>query len=492
MTEPLATAVLLLVIGLLVAVSVLFGRAGGRTGVPLLLIFLVVGMLAGSDGLIGIHFDDYHLAYRLGTVALVLILFDGGLQTPLRSLRQALLPAGLLATVGVLMTALLVAVVGRFLGLDWGPALLIGAMVSSTDAAAVFSVLRGSGLQLRGRTGSTLEVESGVNDPMAVILTAVIASALVSGDAGWGMAWDMTWKTLVQLVVGAAGGVVIGWCGGWLLSRIRLGSSMSPVFSIALAAIAYGLPSLMWGSGFLAVYIAGVMLGNSRLPSRGGLLRVHESLAWLGQVVMFVMLGLLVFPNRLLEVLIPGVILALLLAFVVRPLTVAAILLPLGFKRNQVLYIGWVGLRGAVPIILATMPLMLGIPDGDLLFDMVFVMVVVSALLPGTTVQWVTQWFGMARQAPDPPQASIELNAAAPIQGSFTTWFIQELSPSANTKLKDIPFPESCAVIMVVRGEKVIPARGETMLLPGDHVTVLSESDESAFLHLVFGQEMDE
>ncbi|MFW5829949.1 MAG: potassium/proton antiporter, partial [Planctomycetota bacterium] len=344
--ETTTTALLLLIGGLLAIGAVLFGRAAGRFGVPLLLIFLAVGMVAGSDGLLGIPFDDYDLAYRLGTAALVMILFDGGLQTPLESLRRVLVPAGLLASVGVLVTACMVAVIAWLLGFAWGPAMLLGAMVSSTDAAAVFSVLRGSGLQLRRRAGTTLEVESGINDPMAVILTMVLAGALVGDGVSWGLTWSILWQTSIQLIVGVIGGFGIGWLGRWILARVHLGAGLGPVFTLALACIAYGLPSLAWGSGFLAVYLAGMMLGNAHLPYRSGLLRVHDAIAWLSQVVMFIMLGLLVFPHQLFDMLLPGVIIAVALAVLIRPLAVALILVPCGYKRNEILFTGWVGLRG--------------------------------------------------------------------------------------------------------------------------------------------------
>ncbi len=346
--EPEATAWFLLVLGLLLAVSALFSRVSARAGVPLFLVFLVLGMLAGSEGIGGIEFEDYGFAFRLGTAALVLILFDGGLNTPLAALRAGLRPAAVLATVGVIGTASLVAVGARLLGFDWGPAFLLGAMVSSTDAAAVFSVLRGSGLQIRQRVGTTLELESGLNDPMAVILTLSLTGSLAAGRTP---GLEILLEVLLQLGVGAAFGLGAGFAGRALLRRSRLqAGGLYPVLSLAVALLAFGLPTLLAGSGFLAVYLAGVILGNGEIPYRTGLRHFHDTAAWCGQLTMFLVLGLLVFPSRLLEVAGVGLAIALVLAFVARPLVVMLCLLPFRFPFRETAFVSWVGLRGAVPI----------------------------------------------------------------------------------------------------------------------------------------------
>src|SRR3954470_10311690 len=370
--EPEATALLLATCGLLLGVSVIFSRASQRTGVPIALLFLAVGMLAGSEGLGHIAFDDYRFAYRVGTVALVFILFDGGLNTPLRAVRRAAAPAGVLATIGVIATALLLAGGAHVLGLDWPEALLIGAVVSSTDAAAVFAVLRGSGLQLKRRVGVTLEVESGINDPVAVILTTVLTQNLLT--PGWAGGFRIPAEIAVQLVMGAAVGVAAGYGGRHLLGRLTLLSGgLYPVMTLSLCLLALGVATLVHGSGFLAVYLAGLLLGNGPLPYRTGLLRVHDALAWLSQVGMFLVLGLLVYPSRLLEVAWLGLGIALLLAIVVRPVVVAVCLTPFRYPSREVLYIGWVGLRGAVPIVLATYPVLVGAPGAERLFDLIFI-----------------------------------------------------------------------------------------------------------------------
>ena len=298
--EPEATALLLATCGLLLAISVLFSRASQRFGVPIALLFLGVGMLAGSEGIGGIEFDDYHFAFRFGMLALALILFDGGLNTPLSAVRRAAGPAGILATLGVAGTATLVAAAAHALGLGWGGALLLGAVVSSTDAAAVFAVLRGSGLQLKRRVGVTLEVESGINDPVAFILTTVLTQNLLTPGAAAGSAIPV--EVVLQIVVGAAVGAAVGYGGRYLLCRLSLrAGGLYPVMTLSLGLLAFGVATLVHGSGFLAVYLAGLLLGNGPLPYRTGLLRVHDALAWLSQVGMFLILGLLVFPSRLIE-----------------------------------------------------------------------------------------------------------------------------------------------------------------------------------------------
>src|SRR3954469_14162077 len=395
--EPEATALLLATCGLLLGVSVLFSRASQRTGLPIALLFLIVGMLAGSEGIGGIEFDNYRFAFRIGVVALALILFDGGLNTPLGVLRGVAAPAGLLATVGVAAIAGLTAVGAHFIGLGWPEALLVGAVVSSTDAAAVFSSLRGSGLHLKRRVGVTLEVESGINDPAAIILTTVLTANLLSPVAG--PTWRIPAEILVQLVMGAATGFAIGYGGRQLLARLALSTGgLYPVMTLALGLLSLGLATLLRGSGFLAIYLTGLILGNGPLPYRTALLRVHDALAWLSQVGMFLILGLLVFPSRLLGVAGAGLAIAMLLACIVRPAVVALCLAPFRYRPREILYIGWVGLRGAVPIVLATFPLLRGAPGAERLFDLIFIIVVAGAILPGATVAWVTRKLGLESQ----------------------------------------------------------------------------------------------
>ena len=485
--EPFASAVVLATFGLLLALSVIFSRASQRFAVPVALVFLVIGVLTGSEGVGGIAFDDYGAAFRLGTVALALILFDGGLNTPLAALRQAARPAGLLASAGVVGTAGLVAAAAHLLGFAWPNALLLGAIVSSTDAAAVFAVLRGSGINLKRRVGTTLEVESGINDPVAVILTTALTHNLMA--PGETSAWLLAGEAVVQMVVGGALGLAFGYGGRLLLARIRLpAGGLYPVLTLALALLAFSVPTLLYGSGFLAVYVGAVVLGNGELPYRAGLLRVHDALAWLSQVAMFLVLGLLVYPSRLAHVGWVGLALALFLAVVARPVVVALCLAPFRYTRKDVLYVGWVGLRGAVPIILATFPVLAGAPGAERIFDVVFFIVVVNAIVPGATVPWVTRRLGLESRDPPRPPAVLEIESRTPLTGELLSFYVDESLAVTGVPLVELPFPERAAVTLLVRGGELIAPKGDTSLEPGDHVYVFSRPEDRAFIQLLFGR----
>ncbi|HSG41205.1 MAG TPA: potassium/proton antiporter [Thermoanaerobaculia bacterium] len=486
LSEPNATAWLLLVVGVLLLVSALLSRASSRFSVPLFLIFLVLGVLAGSEGIGGIAFEDYGFAFRLGTMALTLILFDGGLNTPLDSFRRGLAPAGVLATLGVVGTAAVMAVGAWLLGFDGPTAFLLGAVVASTDAAAVFSVLRGSGVQLQHRVGTTLELESGLNDPMAVILTVALTHSLAEGRTP---GLEILLEVVVQIVVGTALGLGIGYTGRALLRRTRLAAGgLYPVFSLAMAMIAFGFPTLMAGSGFLAVYLAALVLGSGRIPYRTGLIHFHDAAAWCGQVAMFLMLGLLVFPSRLLAVAWEGLALGLILAFVARPLVVTLCLLPFRFPARETAFISWVGLRGAVPIILASFPVLHRVPAAERIFDVVFFVVVVSAILPGATVSWLSRRLRLTSNAPPPPKAVLEINSTQMLDGEVLSFYIDEALPVCFTTLADIPFPAGAAAMLVVRGGELVAPKGDTTLLPGDHAYLFCRREDRAFLELLFGR----
>jgi cell volume regulation protein A len=486
-TEPLPTAIALGVFGLLLVVSVLTSRAAERVNVPVVLIFLAIGMLAGSEGLGGIAFEDYQLTYRLGTVALVLILFDGGFNTPISAVRLVAAPASVLATVGVVGTAALLAVGAHALGLPWPAALLLGAVVSSTDAAAVFAILRGSGVHLQPRVGATLEIESGANDPMAVILTTEVTRSLLEPGAGLG--WSTLLSVVVQIAAGATFGLAIGVGGRALLARLRLpASGLYAVLLIGIASLAFAIPTLVSGSGFLSVYIAAIVLGNGALPYRAGLQRVQDALAWLSQVTMFLMMGLLVFPFRLLEVAPVGLLLAAFLTFVARPLVVALCLLPFRYHAREVAYICWVGLRGAVPIILATFPVIAGAPGAERIFDIVFFVVVMSAIVPGTTVPWLARRLGLEAAEPPAPQAVLEIESAQPLNGELVSFYIDEALAVSGERLADLPFPHGTSVTLIVRGRELIAPRGETVLTPGDHVYVFARHEAQSLVQLMFGR----
>lgn len=482
------TAALLALGGLLLLVSSLLSRVGHRLGVPVSLLFLAIGMLAGSDGPGGVWFDDFDLAYGCGTGALVLILFAGGLNTNLALLRDAAAPAVTLATVGVVGIAALTALGARGLGLEWREALLLGAIVSSTDAAAVFAVLEG--VPLRRRVARTIEMESGLNDPVAVILTTA-ATLNLTGTAP--PAWRLAADIGLQLALGAAFGIALGVAGRWLLQHVRLSTpALLPTVTVAVALVAFGATARAGGSGFLAVYVAGIAVGNGHLPHQVTLRRFHEALAWLAQVAMFLLLGLLVFPSQLPPVAGRGLLLALWLAVVARPLVVTLCLLPFGFAWREIACIAWLGLRGAVPIILATMPVLLigepGAPARDLIdeFDLVFFVVVVGSIIPGMTVRHLPRLLRLEEPVSPEPAASIDITTSAPMRGAQRTFFIAPGSPAAERPLSELPLPAAATVMLVVRGSELIAPRGTTRLHVGDHAFVLCAADQLAAVEAVF------
>jgi cell volume regulation protein A len=485
--EPGATALLFLGIGGLLALSALLSRASQRLSVPLALLFIGIGVATGSEGIGQVAFTDFQFAYRAGSAALVLILFDGGLKTPLSAIRQVAAPAATLATLGVAGTAIIVALAARLLGLGWAPAMLLGAVVSSTDAAAVFSVLRSSNTSIDHRLGATLEVESGFNDPVAVILTTVLTENLLA--TGSISAIGVVLEVVQHMVVGLVAGLAVGYGARRALTRYRLpASGLYPVLTLGAALLAFAIPTLLHGSGFLGVYVAAVVLGSGRLPYRASLLRVHDALAWFSQVAMFLMLGLLVLPSRLLSVAPVGLILALFLALIARPLVVALCLLPFRYRPRQVAFLGWVGLRGAVPIILAVFPVLMGAPGAEWLFNVVFFIVVVNSIVPGATVPWVTRRLGLASDAAPPPQAIMEIESHLELNADLLGFTIDEALPVAGECIADLPFPEHASVTMIVRGRELIAPKGATRLEPGDHVYVIATHEDRGFVELLFGR----
>lgn len=483
--EPFTTALLLTTGGILLAASVLFSGATRRLGMPVGLVFVAIGMLAGREGL-GISFDDYAFAWRLGTVALALILFDGGLNTPLASFRVALAPAAVLATAGVLATAAIVGAFARLLGLPWEQALLLGAIVSSTDAAAVFSILRTSGIQLKRRVGATLELESGMNDPMAVILTEALTVQLVSGKP---LGWQTAVEVMLKLAVGLLAGLAIGWGGRWVLRKVRLPvGGLYPVLTTAIALLAFGVPELLHGSGFLSVYVAAVLIGNGSLPFKGGVLHAHDAGAWFLQVSMFLVLGLLATPSSLLQSGLTGLALGF-FVLLARPLVIAPMLAPFGFRWPERLYVGWVGLRGAVPIILAIVPVLAQAPGADAIWNAVFFIVLVNILVLGFTVRRGARRLDLQTSRPPPPQGLIEISSSRPLDAEIEVFYVDPASAVAGSTLADLPpFPAGSAVLMVLRGDDLLTARGATVLEPGDHVYVLTRAEDAGFVRLLFGE----
>ena len=398
----------LLVSSLLLLLSILAWKVSSRLGIPALLLFLGIGMLAGSDGPGGIYFDDALVAQSVGVVALAFILFAGGLETDWKVVRPVLGGALSLSTIGVLLTAVIVAIFALIvLHFSFAEGLLLGAIISATDAAAVFSVLGARNLHLKGKLLPLLELESGTNDPMAVFLTIGLTRLLTNPHES---VLGLLLLFVQQMGVGAVLGLLIGWAAIWLISHLNLDvEGLYRVFTIALVLFTYGLTAWLGGSGFLAVYLVGLLLGNSSVQQVDRLSRFHDSLAWLMQIAMFLILGLLVFPSRLPAVAASGLLITGVAVFLARPVSVLIALLPVKMSLQEKLFAGWVGLRGAVPIVLATFPLLAGLSKASFLFDLVFFVVLASVLLQGMSVPFVAQWLGVI----DPAPAAQETKASA-------------------------------------------------------------------------------
>jgi cell volume regulation protein A len=461
----------MLLAGVLLLLGIASSKFSARLGVPVLVLFLSVGMLAGSEGLGRIPFENYGLANNIGSVALGLILFDGGLRTPLQAVRRVWKPALALSTVGVLLTSLITGLAASWvLGLPLLQGLLVGSIVGSTDAAAVFSVLRSSGLRLPERLTATLEVESGANDPMAIFLTLGLIG-VITGSADSPLA--LLWLFLGQFGVGTIAGLLVGRLATAAVNHINLDTpGLYPLLALAFALVAFGAAAVLGGSGFLAVYIAGIVLGSSTIVFRRGIFSFHDAIAWLGQIVLFVMLGLLSFPSRLLAVAWEGLLIALVLILVARPIAVWASVWPFRFRRRELSFLSWVGLKGAVPITLATFPLLAGVPKSGQIFNAVFFVVVLSALSQGWSLPLVARWLHLGRPADPTPALSVEINALRQVDGEIVDYTVQPGSLVAGLPLRELALPDGVVVSLIVRGQEVVMPRGSSTLQPGDHVFV--------------------
>ncbi len=462
---------LVLIAGVLLLLGIASSKFSARVGVPVLVLFLTLGMLAGSDGIGGIEFSDYSLANNLASLALALILFDGGLRTSVSSVRSAWAPALSLSTLGVIITSGIAGLAASWiLDISILHGLLLGAIIGSTDAAAVFSLMRTSGLKLPDRLSSTLEVESGSNDPMAIFLTIGLISILTETSSN---VLSFVQLFILQFGVGGLVGVVCGVLGATLINRINLDyPGMYPLLAIAMGFVSFGLASVLGGSGFLAVYLAGISLAHHTKVFRRGILMVHDAAAWLGQIILFIMLGLLSFPARLIPVIGEGLMIAAVLILVARPIATVIALLPFRFRPREIVFLCWVGLKGAVPITLATFPLMSGIEGSDLIFDAVFFVVLVSAVTQGWSLPTVARWLGLGKEASPSPPLSVEINALRHVDGEIVDYTVAPSARVAGQALRDLALPDGVSVTLVVRGTDVIMPRGATRIMPDDHVFI--------------------
>jgi cell volume regulation protein A len=475
---------LIIIAALLFLFSIVASAGASRIGAPLLLVFLVLGMLAGEDGPGGIRFDDFRITYIVGSIALAVILFDGGLRTKAESFRAGLKPALVLATLGVVITA---AVTGGFaawvLQLDLTQGLLVGAIVGSTDAAAVFALLHSHGMELKRRVAATLEIESGSNDPMAIFLTVALVELLARGDSpSWGLVWLFVQQMGLGLLLGLVGGRALA----WLINRLPLAPGLYALLALAGGLFVFAATAVLGGSGFLAIYVAGLVLGNQRLHSANNILRVHDGMAWLGQIAMFLVLGLLVNPSELVKLAPAALAIALVLMLVARPAAVWLSLLPFRFPRAETLFVSWVGLRGAVPIVLALFPLMAGLEGARLYFNIAFFVVLVSLTVQGWTVAPLARRLGLELPPTSDPVQRVELELADESGDELVAFRVSQGSRAAGSRLEGLPLPKGARAIGVARaGVLRDPAQVQT-LMPGDAVYVFTRGEEVAALSHAF------
>lgn len=469
---------------LLIVLGILSSKISARLGLPVLVLFLLVGMLAGEDGPGGIKFDNAQIAHALGSLALAIILFDGGLQTPLKSIKQVWKPASVLATLGVAVTSAVTGLAAAYIldvPLYYG--LLIGAIVGSTDAAAVFSLLRNAGIHINARLKATLEIESATNDPMAIFLTVGLLEIMVNQlEPGTGLLMLF----VQQMGLGSVVGLAVGWLAVRVINKIELTTSgLYPVMVLAFGLLSFGVAANLGGSGFLAIFIAGVVIGNSNFVFQRTTFLFHDGLAWMGQITMFVVLGLLINPSTLLDVWWQGLLIAVALTFVARPLAVVPVLKLFGFNSREITLVSWVGLRGSVPIILAIYPLIYGLPNAPLIFSAVFFVVLVSATVQGSTLPWVARRLGLTEAPPVTPAATLEITALGDVDAEIVEYTLGEQCRAAGRRLSQTALPEGTVVAMITRGTKVIPPRGSTQLLAGDHLFIVTKPDVRGFIDQV-------
>lgn len=476
---------IILIGSLLLFISIIAGKATFRFGVPTLLLFLAVGMLAGEDGLGGIQFQDPKIAQFIGVVALNFILFSGGLDTNWKSVKPIWKQSVILSTLGVVLTAV---ILGGFVfwvtDFTIYESLLLGSIVSSTDAAAVFSILRSRSVALRENIRPTLEFESGSNDPMAYVLTILFLGLVINQDSSF---ISIIPTFFIQMILGTLLGFAFGYACKFIINKINLDfDGLYPVLVIALMFITFAFTDFVGGNGFLAIYICGVFLGNQEFIQKKSVLKIYDGLAWLMQIVLFLTLGLLVNPSEIIPVMGVGIMVSMFLIFAARPLSVFISLLPFKMRIQRRLFISWVGLRGAVPIVFATYPLMAGIDKAHMIFNIVFFISITSVLIQGTTISLFAKWLNVAIPKEEKPISETEKIVLNLPKSLSKTCKISANSTAINKQIIDLNIPPSIFIVMIQREGQFIQPEDNTVLKANDYLTILADSEKEYLETLQF------
>lgn len=469
---------ILLIGSLLLLISVIAGKTTNRLGVPTLIFFLIVGVLAGSEGIGGIHFENAFVAQFIGIIALNFILFSGGLDTDFKSIRPVLWRGLSLSTIGVFVTAIAVGLFIHYVfNFSITEGLLLGSIVSSTDAAAVFAILRNKGVALKGFLRPVLELESGSNDPMAYFLTITFTTIVATGSTEFSVLIPSFFK---QFILGGAIGYAMGRANVFIINNIKLETEgLYPVLTLGLALFTYSITDYVGGNGFLAIYLCALIMGNSSMIQKRTLIKFYDGQAWLMQIILFLTLGLLVFPSRILPLMGIGLLISAFLMFVARPLGVFAALSFFKSNIRSKLFISWVGLRGSVPIVFATYPLLAGIPKADLIFNLVFFISVTSVLLQGTTLSYVARLLHVAAPPAAKRRTALDFELTDKIKKEMCHVKITDNSRAIGKRIVELKIPATVNIMAIKRGEVFISPNGSTRIMAGDELSILAEDNKA-------------